>query len=608
MSRSTPIRPTGVPRWQRLLPGVAVLRHYRREWLRGDILGGITVTAYLVPQVMAYAEVAGLPAIAGLWAVGPGLLVYALLGSSRQLSVGPESSTALMTAAGVGALITAVGVERYAEVAALLAIAVGLICLIGWVARLGFLAELLSRPLLVGYMAGIAVLMIVSQITRATGIPVASGNVIQEVASAVVHARQFHLPTLLLTFGVLVVLFTVHRFAPKWPGPLIGMVGAAIVVAVLDLTAQGVGVVGAVPAGVPQPRLPDPTGLDLWALLPAAIGVSVVAYTDNVLTARAFAQRRRETIDSRQEFLALGGANLASGLVQGFPISSSGSRTALADAMGARTQLHSLVSVVLVLVILLWLGPLVGTFPTAALAAVVIFAAVRLIDVAELRRIGSFRRSELVLSLATTVSVLVFDVLVGIGVAIGLSVLDLVRRIAHPHDGILGYVPKVAGMHDIDDYPAAVQVPGLVVYRYDSPLFFANANDFTRRALAAVAEARERGPVHWVVLNAEANVEVDLTAVDALEELRLRLAEDDIRLALARVKDDLRHELDRSGLVDKLGAAYVFPTLPTAVGAYADWYERTQGRALPDFDTPSGPLRPRGQSAPPRSPVSPETD
>ncbi|WP_051215264.1 SulP family inorganic anion transporter [Granulicoccus phenolivorans] len=601
MARPTPTRRPGPRGWQRLLPGVAVLLHYRRSWLRGDILAGITVTAYLVPQVMAYAEVAGLPAITGLWAVGPGLLVYALLGSSRQLSVGPESTTALMTAAGVGAMITAVGVARYADVAAALAIAVGLVCVIGWIARLGFLAELLSRPLLVGYMAGIAVLMIVSQIPRATGIPVASGNVIQEVASAIRHLPEFHLPTLLLSGGVLIVLFVLHRFAPTWPGPLIAMVAAAIVVAVFDLTAQGVAVVGAVPAGIPAPRLPDPTGLDPWSLLPAAVGMSVVAYTDNVLTARAFATRHHERIDSRQEFLALGGANLASGLLQGFPISSSGSRTVIADTMGARTQLHSLVSLVLVVAILLWLGPLVGTFPTAALAAVVIFAAVRLIDVAELRRIAAFRRSELVLCLATTVSVLVFDVLVGIGVAIGLSVLDLIRRIAHPHDGILGYVPTVAGMHDIDDYPEAVQVPGLVVYRYDSPLFFANANDFAHRAYAAVEEARERGPVYWLVLNAEANVEVDLTAMDALSDLRQRLEQEGVRLVLARVKDDLWHELDRAGVVDEVGADYVFPTLPTAVGAYAEWYERTQGRKLPHFDTPSGPLRPEHPEDPPEA-------
>ncbi|MGA4506494.1 SulP family inorganic anion transporter [Propionibacteriaceae bacterium G1746] len=598
MPRSTKIRQPGTdttPRWQRLLPGVAVLMHYQRAWLRGDIMAGITVTAYLVPQVMAYAEVAGLPAITGLWAVGPGLLVYAVLGSSRQLSVGPESTTALMTAAGVGGLITAVGVGRYADVAAAMAIAVGVLCLVGWLAGLGFLAELLSRPLLVGYLAGIAVLMIVSQITKATGIPVDSGSVIQEVTSAVRNAQQVHWPTLVLTAGVLVVLFVVHRFAPKWPGPLIGMVAAAVVVAVFDLAARGVLIVGEVPAGVPRPRAPDLGGIDLWALLPAALGVSIVAYTDNVLTGRAFAQRHREQVDARQEFLALGGANIAAGFMQGFPISSSGSRTVLADSMGARTQLHSLVSVVLVVAVLLWLGPLVARFPTAALAAVVIFAAVRLVDVAELRRIAAFRRSELVLALATTASVLVFGVLAGVGVAIGLSVLDLIRRIVHPHDGILGYVPQVAGMHDIDDYPEAVQVPGLVVYRYDSPLFFANASDFSRRALAAVDEARERGEVFWLLLNVEANVEVDLTAVDALEELRRQLDQDGIRLAVARVKEDLREELLRAGFVDKVGEQYLFPTLPTAVGAYADWYERTQGRPLPVFDTPSGPLRP-GQS------------
>jgi SulP family sulfate permease len=584
--------------WERLLPGLAVLRDYDKVWMRGDVLGGITVAAYLVPQVLAYAEVAGLPAVTGLWAVGPSLLVYAVLGSSRRLSVGPESTTALMTAAGIGALVTgAGGVAMRQEMAALLAIAVGLICVVGFLTRLGFLSDLLSKPVLVGYMAGIAALMVVSQIGKVTGIRVQGDSFVQELTYAVTHLGAVHVPTLLLSAGVLVVLLGFQRLRPTWPGPLIGMLGATLVVAVFGLVDRaGVSVVGDVPQGLPAIRVPDLGNVDVWRLLPAALGIAVVAYSDNVLTGRAFGARHRESIDSNQEFLALGGANVATGLLQGFPVSSSGSRTVIADAMGARTQLHSLVSLVLVVATLLWLGPVIGAFPTAALGAVVVYAAIRLVDIPEMRRIAAFRRSELVLALSTTAAVLLFGVLPGIGAAIALSVLDLLRRIVHPHDGVLGYVPDVAGMHDIDDHPDAVQVPGLVVYRYDSPLFFANADDFTRRALEVVDAAQQRGGVEWFLLNAEANTEVDLTAVDALEALRATLERRGIVFAMARVKEDMRVSLEAGGLVEQVGASLIFPTLPTAVAAYAAWYRREHGTPLPGLRIPPVPPQPKAEA------------
>ena len=581
--------------WERHLPGAAVLRRYERAWLRRDVLAGVTVTAYLVPQVLAYAEVAGLPAVAGLWAVVPGLLLYALLGSSRQLSVGPESTTALMTAAGVGALVAAGGLVAREEAAALLAIAVGVICLIGWISRLGFLSELLSKPVLVGYMAGIAVLMIVSQIGKVTGIQVEGESFIQELRDALSHLGDVHVPTLVLSLLVLVVLLGLQRFRPTWPAPLIGMLGATLVVLLLNLDeTSGIKLVGDVPRGLPPFSIPSFTEVDVWQLAPAALGVAIVAYSDNVLTARAFGARHREQIDSNQEFLALGAVNIGAGLVQGFPISSSGSRTVIADTMGARTQLHSLVSLVLVIATLLWLGPLIAAFPLAALGAVVVYAALRLVDVAELRRFAAFRRSELVLALSTTAAVLLFGVLPGIGVAIALSVLDLLRRIVHPHDGVLGYVPGIPGMHDIDDHPRSVQVPGLVVYRYDSPLFFANSDDFLTRARRAVTDAQGHAPVEWLLLNAEAISEIDLTAIDALEELRRGLGEDGVVFAMARVKQDLRTSLEAGGLVEAVGEDLIFPTLPAAVVGYAAWYEREHGAPPPGLTIPPVPPTPAG--------------
>ena len=567
---------------ERLLPGLWQLRQYQRRWLPGDVLAGVTVAAYLVPQVMAYAEVAGLPAITGLWAIIGPLAVYALLGSSRQLSVGPESSTALMTAAAVAAMV-ADGAQSPADAAAALALAVGAFCVLGWVARLGFLANLLSRPVLIGYMVGIAILMIVSQLGKVTGVDVQGQSVAARLRSLVGGFDQISLPTFAVATAVLVLLIALRRWLPRSPGPLIAMLLAAGTVALFDLDQMGVAVVGQIPRGLPTPAIPEFGGLDLATLLPAALGVAIVAYSDNVVTGRAFATKHRERIDSNQEFLALGAANLSTVLSHGFPVSSSGSRTVIADAMGGRSQLYSLVALATVLITVFFLRPVLASFPAAALGGVVIYAAIRLIDWPELRRIARFRRSELVLSLTTTAGVLIFDVLYGIAVAIAVSIADLLRRIAKPHDGILGYVPGIAGMHDVDDYPTGRQVPGLVVYRYDSPLFFANAEDFRTRALAAVDSAENR--VEWFLLNAEANSEVDLTAVDALDDLFQTLRARGIVFAMARVKQELRETLLAGGFVQKVGEDRIFMTLPTAVDAYVSWHVERHGIPPPGLGT-----------------------
>jgi sulfate permease, SulP family len=572
----------------RLTPGLDRMLRYERSWLRGDVVAGVTVAAYLVPQVMAYAEVAGLPPVAGLWAVVGSMTVYALLGSSRQLSVGPESTTALMTAVAIGPL-AAGDPARYAALAAALALVVAVLCMVGWVARLGFLGELLSKPVLVGYLAGVAVIMIVSQLDTITGVEVEGSTPLQDIASFVGALPDVRLPTVLLSAAVLLGLLLGSRYFPRAPIPLIAILLAAAAVAWLDLD---VAVIGEVPAGLPSPQVPVVDGGDLASLLLPAVGVTVVAFTDNTLTARAFATRGGYRVDANQELLALGGANLAAGLSQGFPVSSSGSRTVIGDSLGSRSQLYSLVAVATVLVTLFALGDLLAAFPSAALGALVVWAALRLIDLDELRRIARFRSSELVLALTTTVAVLVVDILYGVLVAVGLSVLDLLRRVARPHDGILGYAPGVAGMHDIDDYPGARQVPGLVVYRYDSPLFFANAEDFKRRALEAVDDAEQ--PVEWLLLNAEANVQVDLTSVDALDELREELEGRGIVLALARVKFDLREELSRAGFVDRVGDEHIFATLPTAVAAFVADYTARHGHAPPGIRPPEPPTAPLG--------------
>lgn len=547
------------------ITGLETLRGYQRGWLRSDVVAGLTVAAYFVPQVMAYAQLAGLPAVAGLWAsLGP-LVLYFLLGTSRLLSIGPESTTALLTAAAIGPL-AAGDPARYAGLAAVLALMVGAICVAGWAARLGFLADLLSKPVLIGYLAGIAVLMITGQLGRLTGAPVEGDSPGAEVVSAIRLIPEWELAPVLLSVTALASLLALARWTPRLPGPLIVVAGAALVTWIAGLGDKGVALVGSVPSGLPVPQVPSIDPQDVAMLALPALGVALVGYTDTVLTARAFASRGGGQIDPGRELLVLGLANVSAGLLRGFPVSSSGSRTALAEASSAKSQVYSLVAALTIVATLLFAGPLLETFPIPALGALVVYAALRLIELSEFRRIASFRRSELLLAVATTIGVVALGVLYGVLVAVGLSVIDLLRRVARPHDGILGYVPGIAGMHDIDDYPDARPVPGLVVYRYDSPLFFANAEDFHRRALAAADDSPT--PVRWLLLNTEANVEIDITAIDALDALREDLAARGIVLALARVKQDLRDDLEAAGFLERLGPGRVFYTLPTAVEAF----------------------------------------
>ncbi len=550
-----------------MISGLAVLRGYRRSWLRGDLLAGVTVAAYLVPQVMAYAVVAGLRPVAGLWAALPGLVIYALLGSSRSLSMGPEATTALMTAVAIGPL-AAGDPARYAGLATTLALLVGLMALTASLLRLGFVGDLLSRPVLVGYMAGLALIMIAGQLGRVTGAPVTGQAFFAQVSSFGRAISQVRPGTVVVAAAVLAFLLLLRWRWPHAPGPLLAVLLATAAVAVFGLGSHGITVIGPVPAGLPVPALPGLHPQVLRELLLPAFTVLIVGFSDDVLTARSFA-RRGEQIVANRELLALGVANVGSSLVRGFPVSSSATRTAIAVTTGSRTQVYSVAAAACVAAVLLFAGPVLSRFPEAALGAIVIFAALRLIDVTAFRRLAGFRRTELAIALAACAGVLAFNILYGVLVAIGLSVADLLVRVARPHDAIEGLVPGLAGMHDVDDYPGAHTIPGLVVYRYDAPLFFANAEDFRRRALAAADQPAS--PVRWFVLNVEANVEVDFTALEAVDAVREDITSNGGVFALARVKQDLLARLRSFGLADKIGADLLFPTLPTAVAAYQEW-------------------------------------
>ena len=542
------------------------VRGYRRSWLGHDLVAGITVAAYLVPQVMAYATVAGLPPVTGLWAALPALVVYAALGSSASLSMGPEATTALMTGIAIGPLAHGDPV-RYATLAAALAVLVGLMSMAAWLLRLGVVADLLSRPILVGYMTGVALLMIADQLKRVTRVPIAGEAFFSQLRSFAHGVGRIQPTTLILAAAVLAFLLLLQWRRPHAPGLLLAVLLATGAVAAFGLSDHGISVVGPIPAGVPAPSLPRLGVHDLQELVLPAFTVLIVGFSDDVLTARSF-ERRGETIVANRELLALGVANVGSGLVHGFPVSSSASRTAVAVTTGSRTQVYSLAAAASVVVVLLFARPVLARFPTAALGAIVIYAALRLIDVTAFRRLLRFRRTELLIAVSACVGVLAFNILYGVLVAIGLSVTDLLVRVARPHDAIQGLVPGLAGMHDVDDYPEARTVPGLVVYRYDAPLFFANAEDFRRRALAS---ADQQSPVRWFVLNVEANVEVDFTALEAMDAVHREIVGRGAVFALARVKQDLLARLRSFGLADTIGAERMYPTLPTAVAAYQDW-------------------------------------
>jgi high affinity sulfate transporter 1 len=527
-------------------------------------VAGIAVAAYLVPQCLAYARLAGLAPVAGLWAALPALVVYALLGTSRVLSVGPESASALLVGTAVATLTRSGDIGAPAAAGAI-AVAVGVLATLAWVVRLGFLADLLSKPVLVGYLAGVAVTMVISQLPNLTGIGTRRTDTLDRARDIATGIDEIVLAPVVIGVCVVVALVVLQRW-PRIPGPLLVVLAATGMTAAFDLEDHGVATVGSVPGGLPSIAFPS-VPAHLWPqVFVAAAGVTLVAFSGNVLTGRAFARGERDRVDADQELLALGGANALVGVTGGFPVSSSDSRTALAVSAGASSQIASLAAAASVAIVLVAAAPLLEAFPLSALAGLVVYAAFRLVDVGEMRRVFTFRRSEAVLMVAAFAGVVAFDLLIGVAVAVGLSIADLLRRVGRAHDAVQGAVPGLAGLHDVDDYPDATTLPGLVVYRYDAPLFFANADDFRQRIMAAIDHEPTR--VEWVVLNMEANVEIDLTATDMLVDLEAELTARGIVLALARVKQDLAVYLERAGLIDRIGSDHVYPTLPTALDGF----------------------------------------
>ena len=572
-------RSTGLP-WT-LLPGLQTARTYQRHWLRGDIAAGLVLSALLVPQGMAYAQLAGLPPVVGLYTTVVALVAYALFGPSRRLIVGPDSSLLALVAAAVLPLVGPGGTPAQAvALASALALLVGAIAVIAGLVRIGTVAELISRPVRVGYLNGIAVAIVISQLPRLCGFSVTATDLAGEVTQFLDGLRHGAVNPTALTLGLLsLALILVLRWRWPWlPGVLFAAIGATIAVVVLDLTARGVAVVGPIPSGFPMPALPAVPAGDLQPLLLAATAVALVALTDTSALSRALAARDRVTVDPNHEIAAVGTANLAAGLFQGFPVSASSSRTPVAISAGAETQLCGVLGAAVVLAVLLVGGSLLANFPSPTLAAIVIAAAVSLFDVATVRWLWAARRSECLLSLAALGGVLVFGVLPGILVAVALSVGTFVARLWRPYGAVLGRLGDRKGYHDVERHPEAEQVPGLLIYRFDAPLFFANADHFARQVRRHLAARGE--PVRWLLLAGEPITDVDTTGAETLAQLHDELAQQGTRLAFAEVKGPVKDHLRAYGLYDHFGGdAVFFPTLGAAIKAYLEatgvpWVDR----------------------------------
>jgi high affinity sulfate transporter 1 len=569
--------------WTHWLPGIETLRRYEAAWLPHDIFAGLVLATMLVPVGIAYAVASGLPGIHGLYATIVPLLVYALFGPSRILVLGPDSALAAVI---LGVVFPLSGGDpvRAATLAAMMAIVSGTVCILAGIARLGFVTELLSKPIRYGYMNGIALTVLISQLPKFFGFSIESEGPLRSlwaIAGAILEGRT-NWVAFGIGLGTLMVILLLQD-NKRLPGILIAVVGATAVVAALDLgTHYGVKVLGPLPQGLPGFAVPSIGYSDLFPVLIGGCAIALVSFADTSVLSRAYAARLSTHVDPNQELVGLGAANLATGFFQGFSISSSASRTPVAEAAGARTQLTSVVGALAIAILLLVAPNLLQYLPTAALAAVVIAAAIGLFEVADLKRIYRIQQWEFWLSIVCFVGVAVLGAIPGIGLAIAIAIAEFLWDGWRPHSAVLGRAHGVKGYHDITRYPDARLIPGLVLFRWDAPLFFANAEFFKERVLVAVATSPT--PVRWLVVTAEPVTSVDVTACDMVAELDQALHAQGIELCFAELKDPVKDKLKRFGLFAQLGESYFFSTIGEAVSRYLetnnveweDWEDQTK--------------------------------
>ena len=552
----------------RAIPGIAAIASYRREWLMKDVVAGVVLTAVLVPQGMAYAELAGLPAITGLYTSIMCLLGYAVFGPSRVLVLGPDSSLGPMIAATVLPLVAAGGDPAKAvALASMLALMVAAIMIVASVARLGFIADLISKPTMIGYMNGLALTILVGQLPKLFGFSVDADGLLGEFAGFVTGIVNGEAAAAAATVGIggMVLVLVLRRWLPKVPAVLVMVVLAIAAVSVFDLADRGVSLVGELPKGFPPFTFPHIKLGDLAPLLVGAVGIAVVSLADTISTATAFAARAGRQIEGNKEMAGIGAADLAAGLFQGFPVSTSGSRTAVAHQAGSRTQLTGVIGAGLIILMIVLVPGLFRNLPQPAIATVVITASLSLADIPAAVRLWRQRRAEFMLSIAAFLGVALLGVLAGIGIAVALSILNVFRRAWWPHQTVLGRVDDLPGFHDVESYPHAERLEGAQIYRFDAPLFFANATAFREEVLRL---AHAQPPPRWIIVAAEPITDVDTTAADILMQLDLTLNAQGTSLVLAELKDPVRRKMDRYGLTHTIDPRHFFPTVEAAVAAY----------------------------------------
>ena len=564
---SRPVSPTSQTGWMRWVPALHILHSYDASWLRHDIVAGLVMTTMLVPVGIAYAEASGLPGINGLYATIVPLLAYALFGPSRILVLGPDSALAAVILAVVLPL-SAGDPNRAVPAGGTMAIVAGLVCVAAGFARLGFVTELLSKPIRYGYMNGIALTVILSQIPKLLGFSVKADGPLRQAWGIAegVSAGRTNLTALAIGGSCLGLILWLKR-RPRVPGMLVAVAAATAVVAAFDLAARaGISVLGPLPQGLPAARLPLVPVESLVPIVTGGLAVALVAFADTSVLSRTYAARLRTPVDPNQEMVGLGVANIAAGFFQGFPISSSSSRTPVAEAAGARTQLTGVVGALAIALLLLFAPALLQDLPNTALAAIVIASAIGLIEIADLRRIYRIQRWEFWLSMVCFAGVAVFGAIPGIAVAIVIAVIEFLWDGWRPHSAVLGRVDRIQGYHDVTRHPEAQLIPGLVLFRWDAPLFFANAELFHERVLDAAANSPT--PVRWLVITAEPVTSVDVTAADVLSELDQALHDAGIEMCFAEMKGPVKDKLKRFGLFDRFGEKTFFATIEEAVGAY----------------------------------------
>jgi high affinity sulfate transporter 1 len=555
--------------WTRWLPGLHILRHYQAAWLPHDLMAGLVLTTMLVPVGIAYAVASGLPGIYGLYATIVPLVAYALFGPSRILVLGPDSSLAPVILAVVAPLSSG-DPARAVTLASMMAVVSGLVCVLIGLLRLGFVTELLSKPIRYGYMNGIALTVLISQLPKLAGFSIDSEGPLRDLAQVVESASKGRVNWTAFAVGAttLTAILLLKRFK-RIPGLLIAVVGATVVVNALGLDqSAGVKVLGPLPQGLPSFALPWIGFADLQHVVIGGSAVAMVAFADTSVLSRTYAARTRSQVDPNQEMIGLGAANLAAGLFEGFPISSSSSRTPVAEAAGARTQLTGVVGAVAVATLLLAAPNLLRTLPNSALAAVVMASAIGLFELNDLRRIFRIQRWEFWLSIVCFAGVAALGVIPGIGLAIVISVIEFLWDGWRPHYAVLGRVDGIRGYHDLKRYPDARLIPGLVLFRWDAPLFFANGELFHQRVLEAVAQSPT--PVRRIVVTAEPVTSIDVTSADMLAELEQSLRASGIELRFAEMKDPVKDKLRRFELFERFGESRFHPTIGAAVDAYIE--------------------------------------